>query len=97
MGTFRSYPPPPPGVRVVEFVTAYPSDPVMERRWGHEVAPPEVGPPGAERIVLDPKMDHNFAVSIVIDRLLSELKHAAHSYTHARPSGEPGARDPDHG
>jgi alpha-beta hydrolase superfamily lysophospholipase len=70
MGTFRDYPPPPPGARVIEYVTSWPSDPVMQPRYGHVVAPPEIGPRGARRISVDPKFDHNHLVSrIVIDYL----------------------------
>ncbi len=72
MGTFRNYPPPTPGIEVVEYVTSYPSDPVMQKRWGHEVAPSDVGPRGAQRIELDQKMDHNDAVSRVMDRLIED-------------------------
>jgi hypothetical protein len=66
MGTFRDYPKPPPRVDVVEYVTSYPSDPVMQPRYGHTVAPPEIGPRGARRIAVDPKFDHNQIVSRVL-------------------------------
>jgi alpha-beta hydrolase superfamily lysophospholipase len=72
MGTFREYPPPPPGVEVVSYVTSYPSDPVMQPRYGHQVAPPDIGPRGARRIAVDPKMDHNKFVSQVVIDLLKE-------------------------
>lgn len=66
---YHKYPPPPPGVDIIEYVTSYPSDPVMRPYWGKSAAPPEVGPPGARRIPVDPKLDHNF----VVDRVMTEL------------------------
>jgi alpha-beta hydrolase superfamily lysophospholipase len=66
MGTFQHYPPLPAGVRIVEYVTSWPSDPVMQPRYGHQVAPPDVGPPGALRIDVDPRFDHNHLVSRVV-------------------------------
>ncbi len=71
MGTFRSYPDPPRGVEVVEYVTSFPSDPVMQPRYGHLVAPPGIGPRGARRIAVDPKFDHNKIVSKVVIGILS--------------------------
>ena len=74
MGTFRDYPSPPPRTRIVEYVTSWPADPVMQPRYGHAVAPPSIGPPGAERIPVDPKFDHNRIVSKVVLRYLREGK-----------------------
>ncbi len=66
MGTFRDYPAPPPGVEVTEYVTSYPSDPVMQPRYGHQVAPASIGPRGAHRVAVDPRFDHNKIVSKVV-------------------------------
>jgi pimeloyl-ACP methyl ester carboxylesterase len=66
---YRRYPDPPPGVEVIEYVTSYPSDPVMHPYWGRSAAPPDIGPAGARRIPVDPRLDHNF----VVDRVVSEL------------------------
>ena len=68
---FRRYPAPPAGVRVIEYVTAYPQDPVMHPYWGKPVAPPDVGPAGAERIPVDAKLGHNFVVDKAIADLLA--------------------------
>lgn len=72
MGTFRRYPAPPPGVSVVEYVTSWPADPVMQPRYGHQVAPPDIGPLGARRIPVDPHFDHNQIVSKVVVGLLND-------------------------
>jgi hypothetical protein len=69
-GVFERYPDPPPGVEVIEYVTSYPPDPVMEPRFGHLPAPPDVGPRGARRIPVDPHLDHNQVVEKVINDLL---------------------------
>jgi hypothetical protein len=66
IGTFRHYPDPPPGSDVVEYVTQWPSDPVMEPRYGHQPADPAVGPRGARRVVLPKTADHNRVLSQVI-------------------------------
>jgi pimeloyl-ACP methyl ester carboxylesterase len=66
---YHVYPPPPPGVEVIEYVTSYPADPVMHPYWGKSAAPPDVGPAGARRIEVDSKFDHNF----VIDRVMQDL------------------------
>ncbi len=66
---YHQYPPPPPGVDVIEYVTSYPADPVMHPYWGKSAAPSDVGPVGARRIEVDPKLDHNF----VIDRVMADL------------------------
>jgi hypothetical protein len=66
MGTFRDYPELPARVRMTEYVTSYPADPVMQPRYGHQVAPPEVGPRGAQRIAVDGKFDHNKIVSKIV-------------------------------
>lgn len=66
---FARYPPPPPGVEVIEYVTSYPADPVMHPYWGRPVSPPEIGPAGARRIVVAPNFDHNF----VLDRVIRDL------------------------
>jgi hypothetical protein len=73
MGTFRDYPSPAPRVEVIEFVTTYPEDPVMQPRYGHVVAPPEVGPPGRLRVLL-PHADHNKVVAGVVERLLARAR-----------------------
>jgi pimeloyl-ACP methyl ester carboxylesterase len=70
VGTFRRYPDPAPGVRVISYVTSWPADPVMQPHFGHQPAPPGIGPRGARRIAVDAKEDHNHLVSkIVIDLL----------------------------
>ena len=71
MGTFREYPELPAGVHMTEYVTSYPSDPVMQPRYGHVVAPPEIGPPGRRRVLLG-HADHNKVVAGVVKRLLGE-------------------------
>lgn len=67
---YHDYPPPPPGVEVIEYVTSYPADPVMHPYWGRSAAPPDVGPAGARRIEVDPEFDHNFILDKVIRDLL---------------------------
>jgi alpha-beta hydrolase superfamily lysophospholipase len=80
MGTFRDYPDVPPGVTMVEYVTSWPADPVMQPRYGHQVAPANIGPRGARRVMVSPKFDHNKIVSLVVlgfmrtDRPPEELK-----------------------
>ena len=71
MGTFRDYPHPPPRTDVVEYVTSYPEDPVMQPRYGHVVAPAEIGPPGRSRISMR-HADHNQVVARVVERLLAD-------------------------
>jgi pimeloyl-ACP methyl ester carboxylesterase len=66
---YHDYPAPPAGVRVVEYVTSYPADPVMHPYWGRSAAPPEIGPAGRRRISVDPALDHNF----VLDRVMADL------------------------
>jgi hypothetical protein len=66
----RSYPALPPGTEVIEYVTSYPSDPVMHPYWGQSAAPPQIGPAGARRILVDPALDHNLVVDGVIADLL---------------------------
>lgn len=68
---FHDWAPPPPGVRVIEYVTSFPSDPVMHPYWRRSAAPPDIGPLGAERIEVDPKFDHNHIVDKVVTDLLS--------------------------
>lgn len=70
MSIFRDYPRPPPRTRVVTYVTSYPSDPVMKPRWGQDPARPDVGPPGALRVAVSPKEDHNKIVSKLVRGLL---------------------------
>lgn len=74
MGTFKRYPDPPRGVDVVEYATSYPSDPVMQPRYGHHPAPPQIGPRGARRVAVDPKFDHNEIVSLIVRDLLEETR-----------------------
>jgi hypothetical protein len=71
LGTFRQYPRPAPGVEIVEYATTYPEDPVMQPRYGHQAAPPEIGPPGRRRIQLL-HADHNKVVAEVVERLLKD-------------------------
>jgi pimeloyl-ACP methyl ester carboxylesterase len=66
---YHRYPPPPPGVEVIEYVTAWPADPVMQPHWGTTPSQSDVGPRGARRIEVDPKLDHN----LVIDRVMNDL------------------------
>ena len=66
---YHRYPPPPPGVEVIEYITAWPADPVMQPHWGTTPSGREVGPSGARRIEVDPKLDHN----LVLDRVMSDL------------------------
>jgi pimeloyl-ACP methyl ester carboxylesterase len=66
---YRRYPDPPPNIEVIEYVTSYPSDPVMHPYWGKSAAPPDIGPAGARRIAVDPRLDHN----LVVDRVISDL------------------------
>jgi hypothetical protein len=68
-GVYHRYPPPPPGVEVIEYVTAWPADPVMQPHWGTTPSRPDVGPAGARRIEVDPTLDHNR----VLDRVMSDL------------------------
>jgi hypothetical protein len=70
-GHLRRYPPLPPGISVVEYTTSWPPDPVMQPRYGWNPAPRDVGPAGARRIPVDPKLDHNFVVARVVEELLS--------------------------
>jgi hypothetical protein len=71
-GHLRRYPALPPGISVVEYTTTWPPDPVMMPRYGWQPAPPDVGPAGARRIPVDPKLDHNFVVARVVEELLNE-------------------------
>src|SRR5207248_846835 len=73
-GHLRRYPPLGPGISVVEYTTSWPPDPVMEPRYGWNPAPPGVGPAGARRIPVDPKLDHNFVVARVVEELLSAAR-----------------------
>jgi len=66
---YHRYPPPPAGVDVIEYVTAWPADPVMQPHWGTTPSRSDVGPAGARRIEVDPKLDHND----VIDRVMNDL------------------------
>lgn len=61
----------PAGTRLIEYVTSYPSDPVMHPYWKRSPAPPDIGPRGAERVEVDPKFDHNHIVDKVVGDLLS--------------------------
>jgi hypothetical protein len=61
----------PAGVKLIEYVTSYPSDPVMHPYWQRSPAPADVGPRGAVRIEVDPKFDHNHVVDKVMSDLLS--------------------------
>jgi pimeloyl-ACP methyl ester carboxylesterase len=66
---YQRYPAPPPGVEVIEYVTAWPADPVMQPHWGTTPSRPDVGPAGARRVEVDPRLDHN----LVLDRVMSDL------------------------
>jgi hypothetical protein len=70
-GHFHRYPDPPAGVSVLEYVTSWPPDEVMKPRYGWRPAPPEVGPRGARRVPVDPKLDHNYVVARVVGELLA--------------------------
>jgi hypothetical protein len=73
-GTFVHYPEPPPMLKVIEYVTTDPPDPVMKHRFGHDPAPVDLGPKGAERILFTNEMDHNVAVELVVDALLERVR-----------------------
>ena len=66
---YHKYPQPPPGVEVIEYITRWPADPVMQPHWGTTPSMAGVGPPGARRIEVDPSLDHND----VIDRVMTDL------------------------
>jgi pimeloyl-ACP methyl ester carboxylesterase len=66
---YHRYPPPPAGVNVIEYITSYPADPVMQPHWGTQPAEADVGPVGATRIDVDPRLDHNY----VVDKVMSDL------------------------
>jgi hypothetical protein len=68
--SFAKWPPLPAGVRLIEYVTSYPSDPVMHPYNHKPVAPRDIGPPGAVRIDVDPKLGHSGIVEQVIADLL---------------------------
>jgi pimeloyl-ACP methyl ester carboxylesterase len=68
---YHRYPDPPRGVEVIEYITSFPSDPVMHPYWGRSAAPADVGPAGARRIAVDPKLDHNVVVDGVVADLLA--------------------------
>jgi hypothetical protein len=38
----------------------------MQPRYGHQVAPPGIGPRGARRIAVDPRFDHNQIVARIV-------------------------------
>jgi hypothetical protein len=78
-GRFHHYPDPPAGVSVLEYTTRWPPDPVMTPRYGWQPAPPDVGPRGARRVPVDPKLDHNFVVARVINDLLARDRATASS------------------
>jgi hypothetical protein len=84
-GHFHKYPSLPPNVSVVEYTTSWPPDPVMMPRYGWQPAPPDVGPSGASRIPVDPKLDHNFVVAKVVHDLL----HGTSTVTAAPPASSP--------
>lgn len=71
IGSFRRYPAPPPGVEVIEYITHYPPDPVMQPRFGHRPDDPEVGPRGAERVCLPENADHN---RVLVDVIAEQLR-----------------------
>ncbi len=77
IGTFRRYPDPAPGVRVIAYVTSWPSDPVMQPHFGHQPAPPNIGPRGTRRVTVDAKEDHNHLVSRIALDLLRQRTAAA--------------------
>lgn len=66
---YQRYPPPPAGVEVIEYITKWPADPVMQPHWGTAPSQADVGPTGARRIEVDPKLDHN----LVLDRVMTDL------------------------
>jgi hypothetical protein len=63
------YPATPDGVKLIEYRTTWPEDPVMKPRFGHEPAPPDVGP-RPRKLVQLPHMDHNQCVELVVQRLI---------------------------
>ena len=67
---YHRYPPPPPGVQVIEYITSWPADPVMQPHWGTSPSRADVGPAGARRIEVDPRLDHNYVLDRVMDDLL---------------------------
>ena len=68
---YHDYPPPPSGVEVIEYVTAYPGDPVMRPYWGRSAAPSGIGPSGARRVEVDSRLGHNFVMDGVMRDLLA--------------------------
>jgi len=64
------YPRPADGVDLIEYRTTWPEDPVMQPHFGHDPAPPEIGPEPRRRVQL-PHMDHNRCVDLVVERLLA--------------------------
>lgn len=68
---YRRYPDPPANTEVIEYVTSFPSDPVMHPYWNRSAAPADIGPAGARRIDVDPKLDHNLVVDHVVEELLA--------------------------
>ena len=56
---YHRYPPPPPGVEVIEYVTSWPADPVMQPHWGTMPSRLESGRAARAGIAVDPKLDHN--------------------------------------
>lgn len=73
-GVFDDYADPPARTDVIEYVTSYPADPVMQPHNGRQPAPPGVGPAGARRITVDPKADHNQIVDYVVGDVLSKRR-----------------------
>ena len=71
-GTFRRYPTPAPRVSCESFVTAWPGDPVMKPRFGHDPGDPRVGPPGP-RHLLPPGSDHNQVLTAIVFDVLNRL------------------------
>jgi pimeloyl-ACP methyl ester carboxylesterase len=68
---FREWGALPAGVEMLEYVTSYPSDPVMHPYSYPSAAPPGYGPPGATRIEVDARLDHNHVVDKVVGDLLN--------------------------
>jgi hypothetical protein len=68
---WSKYPSMPDGVELVDYRTTYPEDPVMKPRFGHQPAPPELGPQPRTSVQL-PHMDHNRCVDLVVQRLLQK-------------------------
>ena len=87
-GRFTAWPAPASGVRLRIFPTG-PSDPVMQKRFGHDPADPSVLPPGVELEPLPRELDHNVALGHVARRLIAEERAAPPGAAPAATRAEP--------